>query len=146
MKCSNPAGFVTQLWLYSVRHSAASVPHHPTELAEKSNIHQKSRAEQRAKKKKQKCNLARAPYPAERQFSAFSQGLPVVFFTLAVFLHPVWVAACPRCVSKWSRGSVFVCAPCVYKSHGSTSQQSTESSRKRPLLFYSRAMSARVRQ
>lgn len=86
MKYNNPLGFLTQPWLYSVRRSAVSVPHHPTELAEKYNIHQKIKARARSQEEKQKCNLAGAPYPAERQFSAFSQGLRVELFSAAVFL------------------------------------------------------------
>lgn len=70
MKYANATGFLSELRLYSIRHAAVSVPHHPTEKAQKyNNIHSKKQ-KNKCKEEKQKLNLAGAPAVSEKQLSS----------------------------------------------------------------------------
>lgn len=71
MKYDNASGFLSELRLYSIRHSADSVPHHPTEIAQKYNIRPKKQ-KNKCKEEKQKLNLAGAPAVSEKQLSSVS--------------------------------------------------------------------------
>lgn len=113
MKCNNTAGFLTELCLYLIRHSAVSMPHHPTELAQKDNINWNKRQDKEQRRKAEEVISRWRSCPGRKAiFHSFSQGLPFLFFTQLFVSAPA--AAFPRCVSKCGRGSVFVCAPRVF--------------------------------
>ena len=88
MKYNNAAGFLSEPRLHSIRHSAVSVPHHPTEIAQKYNIHPKKQ-KSKCKEEKQKWNLVVAPAVAEKPLSSVPWGVCRSCFALTLFSFPL---------------------------------------------------------
>lgn len=88
MKYNNAAGFLSEPRLHSIRHSAVSVPHHPTEIAQKYNIHPKKQ-KSKCKEEKQKWNLVVAPAAAEKPLSSVPWGVCRSCFALTLFSFPL---------------------------------------------------------
>lgn len=115
-------------------HRASTNPKHPSKYRAGQRARQESRSE-----------IMLGLFP--QRTGAFPLFLAGSCFSLALFFAPLLQRPPLLGVFLNEGEGTCLCAhvTCL-QSYGSSSQQSAESSRKRPLLFYSGSMSARVRQ